>query len=141
MLAGANAIYGAGMLELGQTFSLEQLIIDHDIIAMCRRATKGISVNDDTLATDLIKEVGVGGNFLSKKHTLQWMDAEESFPTLLNRDMRGTWEKKTDKKDLAYLAYQKSKEILKTHQVPPIDKDLLASMEAIVKEADRAARG
>jgi trimethylamine--corrinoid protein Co-methyltransferase len=140
MLAGANAIYGAGMLELGQTYSFEQLIIDNDIIAMCRRATQGITVNDDTLATDLIKEVGVGGNFLSKKHTLKWMDSEESFPILLNREMRGTWENKTGKRDLAYLAHEKYKQILKTHQVPPIDRDTLRSMEAICSEADKTMR-
>ena len=49
-IAGANSIYGSGMLELGQTFSMEQLVIDNDIIAMNFRAMEGIPVTDDTLA-------------------------------------------------------------------------------------------
>ena len=40
-LAGANSIYGSGMLELGQTFSMEQLVIDNDIIAMNFKAMEG----------------------------------------------------------------------------------------------------
>lgn len=128
------------MLELGQTFSFEQLLIDNEIISMCKRVTRGIGVNDETLATDLIKEVGIGGNFLSKKHTLKWMDMEQSFPMLLNREMRGSWEKKTGKRDLAYLANKKCKEILETHKVLPIDRDILRSMETICDEADKAMR-
>ncbi len=36
-LAGANTLYGAGMLELGMTFSMEQLVIDNDIIKMTKK--------------------------------------------------------------------------------------------------------
>ena len=47
------------MLELGVTFSFEQLVIDNDIISMIKKAMDGIPVNDYTLAVDAIKEVGV----------------------------------------------------------------------------------
>jgi len=128
------------MLELGQTWSLEQLVIDNDIIAMCRRVAEGTSVTDETLATDIIKEVGVGGNFLTKKHTLAWMDREESFPLLLNRQMRGAWTQKTGGKDLADVAHERWKEVLREHKVPDIEPGILKDMEAVVAEADKAAR-
>ena len=54
-LAGANLIYGMGMLESGVTWSHEQLIIDNDIVKMVKRAVQGIAVKDDTLATELVK--------------------------------------------------------------------------------------
>ena len=47
-------IYGGGMLELGQTFSLEQQVIDNDIIMMERKFMEGIPVTDETLAVDAI---------------------------------------------------------------------------------------
>ena len=139
MMAGANILYGAGMLELGQTFSLEQLVIDDEITGLCRKAVRGISVSEESVATDLIKEVGIAGDFLAKKHTMQNMRTEQSFPYMLSRDMRGIWEKKGSM-DLAEAAHKKVQEILKTHQVPPIDKDILANIKAIVAEADKSMR-
>ena len=51
-LAGANTIYGAGMLELGMTFSMEQLVIDNDIISMIKKVMQGIPVNEETLGVE-----------------------------------------------------------------------------------------
>jgi len=36
-LAGANLIYGMGMLESGMTWSHEQFIIDNDIVWLLRQ--------------------------------------------------------------------------------------------------------
>ena len=58
-LAGANVIYGLGMLELGITFDFAQLVIDNEIAEMIKHVVKGIDVNDYTMATNVIKEVGV----------------------------------------------------------------------------------
>lgn len=63
-LAGVNIIYGSGMLELGQTFSLEQMVIDNDIIMMERKFMEGVPVFDETLDVDEIKAVGVGNDFI-----------------------------------------------------------------------------
>ncbi|NIS68578.1 MAG: [trimethylamine--corrinoid protein] Co-methyltransferase, partial [Proteobacteria bacterium] len=52
-LAGANLIYGMGMLELGVTFSFGQLMIDNEIAGMVKRVVQGIRVADDTLAVEL----------------------------------------------------------------------------------------
>ena len=138
MLAGANLIYGAGMLELGQTVGLEQLVIDNEIIAMCKRATRGIAVNEETIALDVIKAVKQTGNFITQKHTKKYMKDEQSFPILINREMRGAWEKK-GKKDLAEVAYDKVKEILKTHEVPPIDRDIKEDILKIIRSVDKKA--
>ena len=49
-LAGANVIYGLGMLEMGITFDLAQLVWDHEIAEMILHSLKGVPVNDTTLA-------------------------------------------------------------------------------------------
>jgi trimethylamine--corrinoid protein Co-methyltransferase len=136
MLAGANLIYGAGMLELGQTVSLEQLVIDNEIIGMCKKATRGIAVNEETIALDVIKTVKYSGNFITQNHTRKYMKEEQSFPILINREMRGAWEKK-GKKDLTAVAHDKVKEILRTHEVPPIDKDIKEDILKIIRSVDK----
>ena len=51
-MAGVNLIYGLGMLDLGMTFSYEQLIIDNEIAGMVNRVLKGVRVTDDSLELD-----------------------------------------------------------------------------------------
>jgi trimethylamine--corrinoid protein Co-methyltransferase len=139
MLAGANIIYGAGMIELGQTFSLEQLVMDNEIIGLCRRAVRGIQVNEETVAINLIKEVGIGGDFLAKRHTLHKMKDEQSYPSIISRDMRGNWVKKGSK-GATELAHQTVLKVLEEHRVQPIDHDVLEAMKAVVRDADAALR-
>jgi len=59
---------------------------------MVMRAVEGVNVNEDTLAYDLIKEVGPGGNFVTARHTRHYMRREHYQPTLSDRSSRGEWE-------------------------------------------------
>ncbi len=135
-MAGVNTIYGAGMLELGQTFSMEQLVIDNDIVAMERKAMEGIPVNDETLAVDVIKELGVGKDFIGHPTTMANMEIE-SCPTVFNRDMLGDW-KAQGSKACVDVAHDIVVDVLKNHVVPPIDPEIAKKMEAIVEKADKA---
>ena len=133
-MAGVNTIYGSGMLELGQTFSMEQLVIDNDIIAMERVAMVGIPVNDETLAVDVIKEIGVGKDFIGHPTTMNNMDIE-SDPTVFNRDMLGDW-KAQGSKACVDVAHDIVVDVMKNHKVAPIDPEIAKKMEEIVKKAD-----
>ena len=133
--SGANTIYGAGMLELGMTFSMEQLIIDNDIIEMVKKAMEGIPVTEETLGVDQIKKVGIGNNFLALKKTRELVDLPSS-PKVFDRLMYGDWFA-AGAKDAATRAHETYVDVMKNHQVAPIDKDILASMKAIVDKADK----
>jgi trimethylamine--corrinoid protein Co-methyltransferase len=135
-LAGVNTIYGAGMLELGMTFSLEQMVIDNDIIRMERKVMEGVPVTDETLAVDAIKEIGVGNDFIAHPSTMQNIDLA-SDPQVFDRLMLGDW-RNNGYKDAADVAHDIVVDILKNHQVKPIDADVLAKMEEIAKKADQA---
>ena len=76
-LAGANLIYGMGMLEMGQVLSFSQMVMDNEFAAMIKRSIRGIEVNDELMAVDVIKRVGIGGNFLGQQHTMDHLDAEQ----------------------------------------------------------------
>lgn len=86
-LAGVNLIYGMGMLELGVTFSYAQLLIDNEIAEMVKRVVRGVEVNDETLAVDLIKRVGGGSgkHYLLEKHTMAHVKQEQSRANLFDR--------------------------------------------------------
>jgi len=92
-LAGANFIHdAAGLMEFALTVCYEKFVIDNEILGMVMRAVEGIRVDDETLAFDLIKQVGPGGNFITAKHTRHFMRSEHYQPSLSNRNSREEWE-------------------------------------------------
>ena len=92
-LAGANYIHdAAGLMEFAKTVSLEKYVIDNEIIGMAMRAIEGIEVNEKTLAFDLIKKIGPGGNFLSSSHTRRYLRREHYIPAISDRLNRSQWE-------------------------------------------------
>lgn len=134
-LAGANLIYGAGMLEAGMTFSFGQLVIDDEIAAMVKRVVNGVSLDDELMGVDLIKKVGIGKDFLSQRHTLKHLVTEQVPATIIDRRMRGAWAKKGSK-SLIQSANQKAAELLKTHEPMPLPEDLIKELKRIVKSAE-----
>ncbi len=134
-LAGANLIYGMGMLESGQTWSHEQLLIDNDIVTMVKRAIQGIDVTDDTMAVDLVKRAHEIKDFLHQKHTIQFM-RRQSRPKLIDRQTRGGWESKGGK-DLTQKAREEAKRIITTHQPTPLSDNVKKTLREIVKSAKK----
>lgn len=111
-LSGANFIHdAAGLLDFALSVSYEKYVVDNEIIGMVMRAVEGIKVDEDTLAFDLIKEVGPGGNFVSAKHTRKYMRTEHYQPTLSDRDHLEEWQAK-GKRDTYARARDRVEEIL-----------------------------
>ena len=133
-LAGANVIYGSGMLEMGITFDLAQLVLDNEIAGMIKHAVCGIPVNDETLAVDVIKSLGIGQDYLSHETTFNHMKTQ-SQAYLLDRRMREDWEA-DGSKDMYQRAHDKMIHILETHQPVPLPDDVLASIRSIVDAAE-----
>ncbi|MFC1985265.1 trimethylamine methyltransferase family protein [Chloroflexota bacterium] len=91
-LAGANFIHdAAGLMEFAMTMCYEKLVIDNEILGMVMRAVEGIRVDEDTLAFDIIRQVGPGGSFVSTKHTRHFMRSEHYPPSLSDRSHREEW--------------------------------------------------
>lgn len=91
-LAGGNFIHEAfGMLDGAMTASYAQYIIDNDIVGSCLRTLRGIEVNEDTLAYDIIAKIGPGGNYLSEEHTIRYMRTEIFSPQASDRQQYQRW--------------------------------------------------
>jgi len=111
-LSGANYIHdAAGLMDFALSVSLEKYVVDNEIIGMVMRAVEGIKVNEETLAFDLIKEVGPGGHFVYSRHTRRHMRKEHYQPTLSDRDHLEQWWKR-GREDTAVRAKRKAQEIL-----------------------------
>ncbi|HEQ60153.1 MAG TPA: trimethylamine methyltransferase [Firmicutes bacterium] len=88
-MSGANYIHdAAGLMEFDLTVSYEKLVMDNEILGMCQRVLRGIEVNDEKLAVDLIIEKGPGNDFLAEKHTVKFMREEFYFPQITCREKR-----------------------------------------------------
>ena len=134
-MAGANVIYGLGMLEMGITFDLAQLVWDHEIAEMILHALKGVPVNDITLAIDVIKEMGIGKDYLSHPTTYEHMRSQ-SPARLIDRRMREDWEA-AGSKDAYQRSYEKMIEILETYEPPQLPEEVLQNVRNIVVEAEK----
>ncbi|MFC2017340.1 trimethylamine methyltransferase family protein [Chloroflexota bacterium] len=134
-LAGANFIHdAAGLMEFALTACYEKYVIDNEILGMVMRAVEGITVNDDTLAFDLIKQVGPGGNFITAKHTRHFMRSEHYQPSLSDRDSREEWEARGGKTTWERAA-EEVKEIIANHNYslpPAIRRQVLSEIAGIV---------
>ena len=133
-LAGANMIYGLGMLESGITFDYAQLVLDCEFARMIKHTVNGIPVNDETLAVDVIDEIGPFGDFLSHVHTFNGMRSQ-SRPEIIDRRGRGMWE--SDGSTDSYTrALEKARNLIETHQPEPLPKEVLSRIRAIVQETE-----
>ncbi|MGB2822618.1 MAG: trimethylamine methyltransferase family protein [Phycisphaerae bacterium] len=89
-MSGANYIHdAAGLMEADLTVSYEKMVVDNEVLGMCQRVLRGIEVNDDTLALELIVERGPGRDYLAEEHTVRHMREEFFVPQLANRRKRG----------------------------------------------------
>ncbi|MFZ7126197.1 MAG: trimethylamine methyltransferase family protein [Desulfobacterales bacterium] len=76
-MGGSNYVHhSAGMLESMLTVAYEQFVIDDEIIGMCCKTLKGIKIDAEHLALEVIDSVGPGGNFMTSTHTMKHMRTE-----------------------------------------------------------------
>ena len=136
-LSGADIVIEAtsSALENTETSYPEQAIIGDEICSFINRILKGIEVNQETLALDVIREVGAGGEFLTHTHTMKHFKYEQWDSQLGNRIRREPWEE-AGSKDIQARAKDRLKEILSTHQPKPLDPDVQRKLQEIVENAD-----
>jgi len=136
-LAGINFIYdAAGSLESSLTASYEQAVIDNEICGMVSRALRGIEITEETLAIDVIEDVGPGGHYLDKRHTLEHLRKEHYTPIIINRERRERWER-AGSRDLWKVAREEARRILKEHQPEPLDREIEEELKKIIREVEK----
>lgn len=129
VLTLSDMLLGAGLLHGSRILSYEELLMDCEIWTILESMFHGIEVNADTLALDVIRKVGSTGNYLSQKHTRQYM-RERWIPTLFDRRPYNVWE---DKKDGAReWAREKAQQILREYHPRGISEDQDRELSKII---------
>jgi len=134
-LAGANLIYGAGMLESGMTIDYAQLVMDAEFARLIKYTINGVPVSDETLSVDIIVEVGAFKDFLSHEDTYRHMRSQ-SQPRLIDRRVREEWTA-DGSTSLYERARKEAIRILETHEPTPLPAGAAEDMAAIVADAQR----
>ena len=127
-------IYGLGMLEMGMTFDLAQLVLDNEAAGMIKYAVNGIPVNDKTLAVEVIQEVGIFSDFLGHVDTLKHMRSQ-SQAQLIDRSIRPKWEK-AGSTDIYQRAKERVKYILETYEPPTLGDSIRETIRSIISDAE-----
>ncbi len=135
-LAGVHFLVCAGTFDGITAFSEPLLVLDDELCGVISRLVRGIEVSDETMALDLIKEVGWQGHYLDQLHTARHYRREHYLPSLLRRDARETWESK-GAKTAFQLATEKARDLLAAHERPPLDP----AIEKELKEYADVVRG
>ena len=134
-LAGANLVYGTGMLDSGMVLDYGKMIMDDEINHQIKRIVKGLPVNDTTLSVDLIKEVGLSGDYLTHPSTLG-LFRELSTPKLMNRESYENWTA-GGATDLHQRALQQARELVANHQPAPIGAQARREIDEIIRETEK----
>jgi len=110
-------------------------VVSDEVIGMVRRITGGIEVNEETMALDLIDEIGPGGEFLTSDHTLKHF-RENWRPRLISRLPYDKWVD-GGKKDLGARANERARHILENHVPRPLDEKVRAELKKTIKTIDK----
>ena len=130
MQLGANLNHDVGYMDFGLSGSLAEVVLVAEFISRNRQLLKAIEVNDETLAVDVLKSVGPGGDFLGQRHTrapaqTQWRGR------ILNRASYDRWSE-NGATDATEKSRRRALELLATHEVAPLPDGLAEQLDAVV---------
>jgi trimethylamine--corrinoid protein Co-methyltransferase len=137
-MGGVNYIMPLGGLENEGAFSAAQIVIDDEVCSIIGKILEGITIDDERLAIELIKEVGpVPGNYLRQEHTRQHWQDEYLIPRVGVREGYEAWVAGGEQSALER-ASTIAREIMETHEPNPlpenVDRELAKILEAVEKE-------
>ena len=137
VLCGAVGFGTVGHIENAVTFSPLQLVMDNEIARYVRRSIRGFDVTDEAIDIDLIRRVGIGGNYLSEMETASqyreflnlspWF-AAKPWATAAEEGVVETWNKEAERR---------VRELLATEYEPPLTSEQEREIDSIVAEAER----
>jgi trimethylamine--corrinoid protein Co-methyltransferase len=138
-LTGGDLCHDVGYTESAMTGSVFQLTAMDEAIGYARRITRGIEVNEDTLAVPVIHNVGPNGHYLREQHTRRYYKTEFWYPKLCDRRNFEEWEMmgKTTFKERTVARVH---DILVTHQPSPIKPETEEVLEKVLAEAEERVK-
>jgi trimethylamine--corrinoid protein Co-methyltransferase len=134
-LSGIDMIHCCGYLAGSDYGSMEMAVICDEIVAWIFRVIDGTNIDNESLAFDVIKEVGSTGSYLRHKHTFAHLKKEVFTPKLFDRYNEPIWAQK-GRKNIHEVAKDRVKNILREHNPEPLSRNVKEALSKIVQTAD-----
>ena len=131
LLCGANIVHDVGFMDAGLQGSLQLQVMANETIGFIRASNRGVTVDDETLALDVIDELGPTGSYLQHPHTLRHYK-EPFYSKLFDKGGHAQWEKK-GRLTMEQRAAQVVDRILETHSTEELPGQVKEAIAAIVK--------
>lgn len=128
-----NFVHDNGYMGIGQMGCLQSILAANELLTFVKRYAQDIEITEESIGYDLIKKIGIGGNYLQTKETARKFRKEFYLPEFLNR-----------KRNVAWIAdgcpnipdqlTAKAKEIIEGDVPTFISDELEAKFDAIIEE-------
>ncbi len=129
-LVGANLIHDAGWLDHGSVASPAYIVLVHEILDMVGQLMPGMPVTDETLALDVMDQVGPGGHYLDEEHTYTHFK-DVWYSDLFDRSRLDEWRAQGETPFAERLG-EMTKKVME-HEPAPLAADVLAEMDEMAK--------
>jgi trimethylamine---corrinoid protein Co-methyltransferase len=134
LMARTNLNHDIGYLESGLTNSPEMMVLTNEIISMTRPFIQGVAIDNETLALDVIDEVGPGGQFTSHRHTMNhWRSLWN--PEIFDRQRLDRWRAR-GQKDVNARIKEKTLSLMEEHQAQPLSQQAQAVIASVLSQSD-----
>jgi trimethylamine--corrinoid protein Co-methyltransferase len=127
-LSGANLIHDSGWLDHGSLASPAYIVLVNEVLHMVNQFMRGVPVDDESLALDVIDKVGPGGHYLYEEHTLQHF-RDVWYSHLFDRSIHARWLEQGSKGFEERLREQT--EAAMRHQPKPLDREVIREMDTM----------
>jgi len=136
-LSGGHLVHDLGYLEAGLTCSFVLLTICDEVIGFIEHFLAPVEINDETLALDIIDELGPEGSYLETEHTMNHFK-EDWMPGLFQRYPHDRWKTKGEL-SLADISKKRVDDILAEHTPEPLPEHIQKNLKTIIHEAEKKA--
>jgi len=136
-LSGANLVHDVGYIESGMTCSYEMIVVGDEVIGFARRLLGGFEISPETLALDVIDEVGPGGEYVSTDHTFRHF-RECWYPRIFSRMSHRSW-LEAGRPAAVETARELARKAIADHQPEPLAEAVLETLREMVAAADARA--
>jgi len=136
--AGADIFGHLGIAGVDQATDLDMLVLQHEAIGYVERLMRGVTVNDEKLAVELVAELGPGGTFIDQMHTVEHMREELWQPRILDRNYWDTWEN-AGRTDARQRAREYREELMDAYEPCGLPDDVEKEVAKVLAAARRLA--
>ncbi len=131
LLHGANIVHDVGFMDAGLQGSMQMMAICNEILGFLRASTAGVLVNEETLALDVIEELGPTGTYLAHDHTVRHFK-EPYYSKLIDKNPYSVWQKRGSL-TMEARASKMVDDILAKHKTEPLSEDVQKAIHAVVE--------